>query len=325
MDQNTTQTLKNINIDKHTGVKVFAPASVANVACGYDVLGFALEKPGDEIIVRYSDTPGLRITKITGTKKKLPLDVEGNTAGVAALRLLESLGKADLGIEMEIHKKMPFGSGLGSSAASAVAGAMAVNELLGRPYEKRDLLPFAVMGESIASGAIHADNVAPSLLGGFTLVRDSHTYDIARLSVPRGLYAVVVYPHVEILTAEARAILSPTVPLKSMVQQSANLGALVIGLYNSDFGLIRRALKDVVIEPQRAKLIPHFYEVQNAALAEGALGCSISGSGPSIFALCDNSLIAENVGNAMSNIFKQNKIESELFISPINQEGAKLV
>lgn len=325
MSQNTTQTLKNIKVDKHTGIKVFAPASVANVACGYDVLGFALEKPGDEIIVRYSDTPGLRITKITGTKKKLPLDVEGNTAGVAALRLLESLGKTDIGIEMEIHKKMPFGSGLGSSAASAVAGAMAINELLGRPYEKRDLLPFAVMGESVASGAIHADNVAPSLLGGFTLVRDSHTFDVARLSVPRGLYAVVVYPHVEILTAEARAILSPTVPLKNMVQQSANLGALVIGLYNSDFGLIRRALKDVVIEPQRAKLIPHFYEVQNAALAEGALGCSISGSGPSIFALCDNSLIAENVGNAMSNIFKQNKIESELFISPINQEGAKLI
>jgi homoserine kinase len=323
MSNTNLQTRKNIDISTHTGVKVFAPASVANVACGYDVLGFALEKPGDEIIVKYSEIPGLRITKITGTKKKLPLEVEKNTAGVAALRLLEALGETS--IEMEIHKKMPFGSGLGSSAASAVGGAMAVNELLGRPFEKRDLLTFAVQGESIASGAIHADNVAPSLLGGFTLVRDSNTLDIVRLNVPRGLYAVVVYPHVEILTSEARAMLSPTVPLKSMVQQSANLGALVAGLYNSDFELIRRSLKDIVIEPQRSKLIPHFYDVQKAALEAGALGCSISGSGPSIFALCNNSFIADEAGKAMSEIFKKNKIECELFISPINQEGVRVV
>jgi homoserine kinase len=316
---------KNIDINTHSGVKVFAPASVANVACGYDVLGFALEKPGDEIIVKYSDIPGLRITKITGTTKKLPLEVEGNTAGVAGLRLLEALGETEIGIEMEIHKKMPFGSGLGSSAASAVGGAMAVNELLGRPFDKKELLPFAVLGESVASGAIHADNVAPSLLGGFTLVRDSHTYDVARLNVPRGLCAVVVYPHVEILTADARAILSPNVSLKNMVQQSANLGALIIGLYNSDFDLIRRSLKDVVIEPQRSKLIPHFYDVQNIALSEGALGCSISGSGPSIFALCDNSFTAEKVGAAMMSIFAAHKIQSELYISPINQEGVRVM
>lgn len=325
MSNTNLQTRKNIDISTHTGVKVFAPASVANVACGYDVLGFALEKPGDEIIVRYSEIPGLRITKITGTKKQLPLEVEKNTAGIAALRLLEALGETTVGIEMEIHKKMPFGSGLGSSAASAVGGAMAVNELLGRPFEKRDLLTFAVQGESIASGAIHADNVAPCLLGGFTLVRDSHTLDIARLFVPKGMCAVIVYPHIEILTSEARTMLSPTVPLKNMVQQSANLGALVVGLYNSDFELIRRSLKDVVIEPQRSKLIPHFYDVQNAALEAGALGCSISGSGPSIFALCNNSFIADEAGKAMSEIFKKNKIQCELFISPINQEGVRVV
>jgi homoserine kinase len=320
-----TQTRKNIDPNKHTGVKVFAPASVANVACGFDILGFALERPGDEILVRYADTPGLKITKITGTKKKLPLDVMGNTAGVAAWKVLEALGETGLGIEMEIHKKMPFGSGLGSSAASAVGGAMAINELLGRPFEKRDLLPFALAGEAVASGGIHADNVAPSLLGGFTLVRDSLTCDIARVPVPRGMFATVVYPYVEVLTKEARAMLKTEVDLKLSIQQSANMGAFIIGMMNSDFDLIRRSLKDLIIEPQRAPLIPHFYEVQKVALAEGVLGCSISGSGPSIFALSNNSLTAENAGKAMQAIFKQHNIECELFISAINNDGAKLV
>jgi homoserine kinase len=308
---------------KHkTGIKVFAPASVANVACGFDVLGFALEKPGDEIIVRFSDIKGLRITKVTGGK--LPSELERNTAGYAALKLLEHLGESDRGIEMEIHKKMPFGSGLGSSAASAVGAVFAVNELLRRPLEKRDLLKFAVLGESVASGAIHADNVAPSLFGGMTLVRDNDTLDVHRIHTPRGMYATVVYPKVEILTKEARAMLSSEVPLKSMVKQSANLGALVLGMFNSDFGLISRSLQDIVIEPQRAKLIPYFYEVKDAANKEGVLGCSISGSGPSIFALSQNSLIAEQAGDAMMSIYERHKIECELYISPINQEGVSL-
>jgi homoserine kinase len=305
-----------------TGIKVFAPASVANVACGFDVLGFALDKPGDEIIVRPSDTKGLKITKITGGK--LPFEPERNTAGYAALKLLEFLGEKDRGIEMEIHKKMPFGSGLGSSAASAAGAVFAINELLRKPLEKRDLLKFAVMGESIASGAIHADNVAPALLGGMVLVRDSETLDVHRIHTPKGLYATVIYPKVEILTKEARAILKAEIPLKSMVKQSANLGALIIGLYNSDLSLISRALQDVIIEPQRAQLIPYFYAVKDAALTEGVLGCSISGSGPSIFALSQNSLIAEKAGDAMRKIYEKNKIACELYISPINQEGTIL-
>ncbi len=305
-----------------TGIKVFAPASVANVACGFDVLGFALERPGDEIIVRFSDEKGLKITKITGGK--LPYAPEKNTAGYAALTLLEHLGESKRGIEMEIHKKMPFGSGLGSSAASAVGAVMAVNELLRRPLEKRDLLKFAVLGESIASGAIHADNIAPSLLGGFTLVRDSETLDIHRIYTPRGLYATVVYPKVEILTKEARAMLSTEVPLKNMVKQSANLGAFILGMFNSDFGLIKRSLQDLIIEPQRAHLIPHFHEVKETAYTEGVLGCSISGSGPSIFALSENSLTAERAGLAMQKVYEKHKIPCELFISPINMEGATL-
>ncbi len=306
----------------NAGLKVFAPASVANVACGFDVLGFALDKPGDEVIVRFSDHPGLRITQITGAKGKLPFEVEKNTAGYSAQRLLEHLGEEKRGIDMEIHKKMPFGSGLGSSAASAVAGVMAINELLKRPLEKRELLHFAVLGEQLADGAYHADNVAPSLIGGMVLIRNNADLDVHRLPLPKGLFATVIYPHVKILTKDARAVLSDQVSLKKCIEQNGNLAGLVVGLYNGDLDLISRSLNDVIIEPQRAQLIPHFYDVKDAALTAGALGCSISGAGPSIFALSANSLIAENVGAAMERIMTNAKIKSELFISPINQEGA---
>ncbi len=306
----------------NSGIKVFAPASVGNVAVGFDVMGFALEQPGDEVVVRPSDKRGLRITLISGAQRKLPYDPLKNTAGFAALKLLEHLGESDRGIDMELHKKMPIGSGLGSSAASAVAGVFAVNELLKHPLEKRELLPFALQGELLASGGIHADNVAPCLIGGLMLVRDHETMDVHRLPVPKGIYATVVYPHVEVLTKDARSILSDSVPLKKFVQQSANLGAFIIGLYNTDLALVRRSLQDIVIEPQRAALVPHFHEVKEAALNAGALGCSISGSGPSIFALSDNSLIAEEVGEAMKKVYAQAKIEMDLFISPINQQGA---
>ncbi len=312
----------------NSGIKVFAPATVANVGCGFDILGLAIEQPGDEIIARWSDEPGFRITKITGAKNKLSFVPTENTAGVAALALLADLKNDDLlagrGINLEVHKKMPFSSGLGSSAASAVGAAMAINELLRRPYTKRELLPFAMAGEELASGARHADNVAPSLLGGLQLVRDNETLDIHRLHTPRGLYVTVVYPHVSVPTKEARAILSKTVSLKSHVTQSANLGALVTGLFTADLDLVSRALQDVIIEPQRAALIPNFYDIQNTALQNGALGCSISGAGPSIFALCPNSFVAENIAAAMKRIYADAKIAHDVFISPINHEGAKL-
>ena len=185
-----------------TGIKVFAPATIANVACGFDILGFAIEQPGDEIIAKLSDKPGVHITRITGDGGKLPYEAAHNTAGVAAQKVLDFLGEKR-GVEMEIHKKMPFGSGLGSSAASAVAGAFIVNELLKHPLEKRQLLPFAVQGEAIASGSVHADNVAPCLLGGMVLVRDNATLDVHRIPSPKGLYVAVVYPHLSILTTRA--------------------------------------------------------------------------------------------------------------------------
>ena len=304
------------------GIKVFAPATVANVAVGFDILGFALEKPGDEIVARFSDTPGLRITKITGANGKLPMDVNKNTAGFAALKLLEHLGEEKRGIELEIHKKMPFGSGLGSSAASAAGAVMAVNELLRRPLEKRALLLFAVLGEQVADGAYHADNVAPSLIGGLILIRNNESLDVHRLPVPAGIHATVIYPHVEILTKDARNVLSSTVSLQQCIHQNGNMAGLLVGLYQSDLELIGRSLNDVIIEPQRACLIPQFHAVKEAALKAGALGCSISGAGPSIFALSANSLIAEEAGLAMKRIFDSAGIPNDLFLSPINQEGA---
>ncbi len=306
----------------NTGIKVFAPASVGNCIVGFDIMGLALNEPGDEIIAKFSDKKGLRITTITGAKGRIPKEIEKNTAGVAAMRFLEHIGESDRGIDLEIRKKMPFASGLGSSAASAVAGVMAVNELLKRPLEKRQLLKFAIQGEQIASKALHADNVAPSLLGGIIFTRDNATLDVHRIPAPRGLYATVIHPKIEIKTADARGVLSDSVSMKKQIEQAGNLGGFIIGLFRSDFDLIGRSLRDVIIEPQRASMIPGFYEVQEAAMNAGALGCSISGAGPSIVALSGNSLIAENTGEAMQSVFRKLKIDSELFISTINQEGA---
>ncbi len=282
----------------------------------------ALERPGDEVIARKSAAPGLRITKITGHSGKLPLDVEKNTAGVAALRLLEHLGAAGLGIELELHKKLPLASGLGSSAASAAAAVLAVSELLRTGLSKRELLPFACQGEQVASGGFHADNVAPSLLGGIVLVRDNATLDVHRLHAPRGLHAAVVHPQLQVLTKDARALLRPEVPLADYVRQSANLAGFVTACFTGDLELLGRCLRDDIIEPQRAGLIAGFYDVKAAALAEGALGCSISGAGPSVFALCANSLIAEQAGLAMQRAFARHGVESQVFLSAVNQEGA---
>ena len=304
------------------GIKIFAPASVANVAVGFDILGFALEKPGDEIIIREGSKPGLVITDIQGAGGKLPYDVMKNTAGYAAYRLLEHLGEIDRPIEMEIHKKMPFGSGLGSSAASAAGGVFAVSEFLHTGLSKYELLRFAVEGEQIADGAFHADNVGPSLLGGMVLIRDNETLDIKKLHIPHGLYAAVIYPHVEVLTRESRGILTPEVNFKDVIRQQGNLGAFVAGMYTSDYGLISRSLQDLLVEPQRAHLIPHFYEMKEAALAAGALGFSISGAGPSMFALCDNSIKAESVIEAANKLYQSKKVSINTYLSKINHEGA---
>ncbi len=304
------------------GIKVFAPASVSNLGCGFDILGLALERPGDEIIARLTDRKEIRITEITGDKGQLPREIGENTVTIAATALLDHLGENGRGIDFEIHKRMPFASGLGSSAASAVAGVVAVNELLRRPLEKRDLLPFAMKGEQHASQAWHADNVAPSLLGGIILIRDNASLDIHRIPTPRGLYLSILHPRIQISTADSRKRLPDSLSLSDLVTQTGNLGGLIHGLYQSDFKLIGRCLQDVVIEPHRSKDIPHYNEIRDAALQTGALGCLISGSGPSMFALCDNSLLAEECGNAMKNVLKKHRLRHDLYISGINSEGA---
>ncbi|NNE25572.1 MAG: homoserine kinase [Saprospiraceae bacterium] len=303
------------------GLKVFAPASVANIAVGYDILGFAVNDIGDEVIVREGSEPGLKIRSIHNYPS-LPKDIRKNTAGFAALKLLESLGMENEAIEIDLIKNMGIGTGLGSSAASAVAGVFAVNEFIGRPYKKRELLRFATLGEQIADGSFHADNVAPSLLGGIVLIRDNATLDVVKLPAPLGLKCVLIYPLVEILTEEARALLSKSITLEQHIQQSGNLAAFVAALYKSDFELLSRSLNDCIIEPQRSKLIPHFDEVKSLAMENEALGYSISGAGPSMFALCSNSHIAENVAESIRRFYQDKKIECNYYISDINLDGA---
>ncbi len=303
-------------------MKIFAPASVSNVAVGFDILGFALEQPGDEIIIREGTKPGLTITGIHGGGGKIPLDPLRNTAGAAALALLKHLGEADRPLEMEIHKKMPVGSGIGSSAASAAGGVFAISEFLKCGLSKYELLPFAVAGERINGQGLPADNVAASLLGGMVLIRDNETLDIKKLHIPPGLYAVVIYPHIEILTRESRMTLSSTVNMSDFIRQSGNLAAFVAAMYTSDIALIGRALQDVVVEPQRAAGIPGFYEMKEKALEAGALGFSISGAGPSMFALCDSSLKAENIAEAATALYQKKKMTMTPYLSRINHEGA---
>ena len=307
-------------------VKVFAPASVANLACGFDVLGLALESPGDEIIARLNPTRiGLTISAITGDEGRLPWDIEFNTAGYAAHRFLEAIGQANLGIDLEIHKKMPFGSGLGSSAASAVGAVYAVGQLLGGEWSKKDLLPFAVLGEQQADGAYHADNVAPSLFGGIVLIRDNQTLDVLQLPVPGDLTVAVIHPQIEILTKEARSILSSSVPLRDMILQTGNMGSFLAGLYTNDYDRIHRSVMDVVIEPQRAKQIPHFYTVKSIAEKSGALGCSISGSGPSIFAFCRGPEHAEQLAQRMADVYLAHGIAVDVFSGSINHVGVQTI
>ena len=306
-------------------VRVFAPATVANVSCGFDVLGFAINAPGDEVVARHSDKPGLRITKITGDDGKLPKIAEKNTAGVAALDLLRHLGMSDRGIELEIHKKMPFGSGLGSSAASAVAGVYAVNKLIGEPLAKQQLLPFAMQGEASADGAWHADNVGPSLLGGVVFIRSNQELDIAQLPVPENLWAAVVHPDIEILTKVAREILPTNIPMVNVTQQIGNLGGLICGLIQEDYAMIGRSIHDVIAEPRRQKLVPEFYNAKRAAMSNGALGFSISGAGPSVFALCEGEQTAQRAGKAISEVFSKINLENQCYVSPINKEGVHVV
>lgn len=302
-------------------IRVYAPATVANVACGFDVFGFAVNRPGDEVVLTKKSSPGIVIKEITGDEGRLPKDVAKNTAGIAILKYLEFIGKPDQGFELSLHKDMPLGSGLGSSAASAVAGVFAANELMGKPLTQKELLPFAMEGERVACGSAHADNVGPSLLGGFVVIRSYDPLDIIQLPTPSDLYASIVHPQIEVNTKDARRILEREITLGKTITQMGNVAGLVAGLLMSDYSLIGRSLVDVIVEPARSILIPQFQEVKEAALLAGALGCSISGSGPSLFALSKGEETANQVAIAMSTAFNSVGIGSEAYVSQINQRG----
>ena len=301
-----------------TEIKLFCPATIANLNCGFDILGLCLDGIGDEMIIRKTVTKGITITKIVGAD--LPFEADKNVAGVAAMALLNAID-TNCGFEIEIIKKIKAGSGIGSSSASAAGAVFGINALLGHPFTKNQLVPFAMKGEALASGSEHADNVAPCLLGGFTLIRGYNPLDVIQIKSPNNLYAVVLHPHIELKTAAARAVLQPTIALKNAITQTGNLGGLIAGLYTDDYELIGRSLQDVIIEPMRKHLIPSFTEVKNAALHNGALGAGISGAGPSIFALCKGQLNAENVAKAMKMSYKQTKIDFDIHVSKINPNG----
>jgi len=303
-------------------IKLFCPASVANVSCGFDVLGFCLEPVGDEMVIRKTSKKGIHIIKIEG--QKLPLETHKNVAGVAGLALLEDY-PCNHGFEIEIHKGIKAGSGIGSSAASSAGAVFGINHLLGSPYTKHELINFAMQGEKLASGSAHADNVSPVLLGGFTLVRSIAPMDVIKLPTPKELVAVIIHPKIELKTSHARAILKKTVTLKSAIQQWGNLGALVSGLYSDDYDLISRSLVDEIIEPYRAMLIPEFAKLKEASMNAGALGCGISGSGPSVYALTKGFENAENVGLAMRKVMQKLGIDFEVHVSKINEEGIKIL
>ncbi len=303
-------------------IKLFCPATIANLSCGFDVMGLCLDGIGDEMIIRKSSVKGIRITKIEGAD--LPLETEKNVAGVAGLALLNEL-QLDYGFEIEIYKKIKAGSGIGSSSASAAGAVFGINELVGSPFSRKDLVQFAMQGEVLASGSAHADNVAPALCGGFTIVRSSNPLDIIRIESPSELYATVIHPQIELKTSEMRAVLQPMVSLKSAITQWGNVAGLVAGLYTSDYNLIGRSLHDDIVEPLRGKFIPHFEQVKQAALDHGALGSGISGSGPSIFALSKGIDNARKVAEAMRVIFDGTEIPYEIHISKINSEGVKII
>lgn len=307
-------------------IRVFAPATVANVTCGFDILGFAIDNPGDEIIVTLISNHGSNIVikEITGDNGILPYDPNKNTVTVSILKLLEHI-KSDVSLEITLHKKMPLGSGLGSSAASSAAAVVAVNELLGFGLARKDLIVFAMEGERVASGSAHADNVAPSILGGFTLIRSNEPLDVVKITTPKDLYASVIHPHIEINTRDARSIVRQTVPLKKAIKQWGNIAGLIAGLTMSDYELIGRSMQDVIIEPARSILLPGFDSVKKAAMTNNAIGCGISGSGPSIFAISRGFDTAKSVAIAMLNEFKNINIEGEIFISKINSDGCKIL
>lgn len=306
-------------------IKVFAPATVANVVCGFDVLGFAVDAPGDEVIMRLTDKPGVSILKIEGDGGRLPLAADKNTVSASVQHYLKHINCTDIGVEIELYKKMPIGSGLGSSSASTVAGLFAINTLLDNQLSPMELVPFAMKGEELACGTGHADNVAPAVLGGFVLIRSYEPLDIIKLPVPKGLYCAIVFPDVDVPTRDARQMIRKNVLLKDAVIQWGNIAGLVSGLFMNDLDLIGRSMHDVLVEPTRSILIPDFYKLREMAHEQGAISFGISGSGPSVFAFAKDKQTAHNITNKIQQHLTGLNINSNTYVSAVNEQGPKII
>ena len=302
---------------------VFAPASVGNVAIGFDILGFAVDALGDRVTVSRREAPGVEISAVRGVAAELPREAGDNTAGRALLALQEA-ARPGFGFRLEIEKGIPLGSGLGGSAASAVGAVVAANALLPQPVSRLELLQFAMAGEAVASGGRHADNIAPSLFGGLVLTVGIDHPRVKQIPVPAAIRAVIVHPHMSIATAQARAILKQSVDLSDFVWQTANLAGFISGCYTDDLDMIRASFEDVVIEPQRAALIPGFQEVRRGAMEAGALGCSISGAGPSMFAWT-LAASAPAVLAAMRREFARQSLATDQWVVEVSSPGARLI
>ena len=303
-------------------LKIFSPATVANVSCGFDSLGFAVDEVGDEMAFTKTPNLGVKIINITGAD--LTYDVDKNAASAVVKKMLID-AKANFGIELTIHKGFSPGSGLGSSAASAAGAAFGTNQLLGNIYSEQELTKFAMFGEEVACGSLIADNVAAAIYGGFVLIRSYEPLEIIKLPVPNELRLVAIHPQIEVRTEDARNVLPKEILLKDAVTQWANVGGLISGLHSNDYKLISNSLVDIIVEPHRKKLIPYFDDVKNAAIDAGALGAGISGSGPTIFALCKGDEIAKEVYNAIERSYKNKGIDFTMFISKVNPQGMKII
>jgi homoserine kinase len=306
-----------------TRVTAFAPGSVANVAIGFDILGFSVDSVGDRVTLTRTAQPGVTISSITGVVQDLPLAADKNTAGQALLALIQARS-LPFGFDMRIEKGIPLASGLGGSAASAVAAVVAANAMIDDPLTRIELLKVAMEGEAVASGSRHADNISPSLFGGLVLTVGIDEPRVKQIPVPEQIHAVIVHPHLQVSTKQARAILSRTVNMSDFVWQTANLAGFISGCYTNDLDLIKASLEDVIIEKQRQVLIPGFAAVRTSALASGALGCSISGAGPTVFALCLET-DTRKVRRAMQDAFAAEKVESDQWIVPVQSGGAHVV
>ena len=325
MTQGAEMSQQDTRVSRPQAVRVFAPASVSNLGCGFDIFGLALEHPGDEVVVRATEGSGIVSVSVSGDGGRVPTDPERNAAALAVQGVLDRTG-SEAGVAIEVRKGIPLASGLGGSAASAVAGAVAADALLGGGLDQTALLECAMIGERKGSGADHADNAAPSLAGGFVLVLPGRPPEMVALPTPGDLVLAIVHPALEVETRRARTILGDTIPLEAGVEQWGNAAGLVAGLMRDDWDLIARCMRDAVAEPVRAKLVPGFETVRDCALAAGAAAAGLSGSGPTLFAICRGRETAEAVALDMAGAFRDEVgVESDIVISSVNREGARIL